>query len=1542
MISRTLRFGLVAAALAATATSWSQNYAQARVQIKAGILYTKQGRPATPHVFFNLNRETSLKPAGWEYVNPRSPSVMNDNLQNWWSGDPTLTTNGTRVDKSQAGYWQVDLEGASDTVLAGYDVLMLPIGNVGTFRLSPRERERLRKFVDQGGTLWIDVQTANNANIDLLNPSPVSFNIGAGGANLLLNEAHPLINSPQYVSYEEIDQLRLGTPVFTPVLAGDLGSSAPYNQWLTQEFGQLSGVAGNSGTQYYVGTRKLGDGNIVVSTMGLGNALNGPLTNTQYVGLPPIYSSNFYIAEKIAINMVHLNNGFSTTAQGSRRSSSSPVAVAAPMLERYAVETTPDNGGPVLFKGRLVMAASGHLLVLDSEPGRDLDGDGNPDDGINEGYTSEGRDLIWDAPIPANASAVTCTEVNGRDLILFTDPSGALNIYPLNQANNASPAPLVAAIAPPVAPDQPSPYAPVVHEGICYVTDSISTFTRFGRQWAVDLSAASPVKLQGANGDYVLTRAAQFNAPSGPATVGYIPILDNAGGVDKVMYVPMAPDVTAQRAAGLASLWIGTKGEKPRTIQAGTTLTIQPRAYDQQCTINLNRGFKLTFVHVDPGGPLDGVPFTQAEMASALSGAPIIAADGQITCTLTNAVTTNFDEGGNTGCRIDYELDWSVSQSGMANPDAYVRGNVYFPDNADKDLEIKGGIAMSSKGNIYVALGHKTPNATDHQGGSFFCLREEGRGDFKVVYRWILHPQLTNNVTYSTGSELFNYDAAIVDYDPLVDILNIGAARILDRQMSEPQFNSAPVVRGDTVFVNASWQKNIFGFKVPTTSMLAFNAHPGPAEFFVSNPPSTFVVAQADPDRTDNMASAYRLSALQPGLFDVNKNASTGVTRITLENMASTRRGQIQDCIAVNLPIIIRAGGSSDIKIEPEAVTGTSGTLVPGNAGGRWNPMRWYTCQNAFGTQSSPIVTGNVLYMSGNSLLPNFINGAGFDSLRNPWGFMYAFDPNLSNESLLSIQANRTWMNGNFGPRTWYKVFKSVTGTPGVMDSIRPAPELRWPSFYGITTFADFQVRINQATTHYGAPILGSIAGENQFVIWDVDDVHSFSQADFLFADEGRIGRIDAAGNPLWITEASLKKGENARGNEGETVKFSRPWRVYPSGTSAYWVVDSGQDRIIRVDQGGRELRSITEMRIDPLYRPAGLPTNAVKSLRMPRDIHVYSNVVLAANNRFSNPQPAELWRHYVIADQGNYRIIELIDRYAYDTTTGQVGNLVTYNDNGTTQPALGVAFGHSAPELSGKQFAYNSINRLVSPDGVNAVYAYGFGNIEPARATFGLNNATGSVSDVPSGYGGFVVWDQAAGKEAVVTAFTTPPTAADVFYNRVSNGWDKEWTAINTHKIAGLKSVTMRYDSLGRLRAMITTSEGVFELIGDSTSSTWSCIWALPNDAFLAMKRTGTAISPENATGFAPTFARRLDNGDVLMVNGWSGSKLSGQPYNGSILVIAGHTNQDTTGSFDPADGGFDWNIRNLGFNTSMVKLEIPPAPGMRAIARPVFADRR
>jgi len=1544
VITRTLRCGLAVAAMGVATLGWAQNYAQSRVQIKAGILYTKQGKPATPHVFYNLNRETSLKPAGWEFVNPRSSSVMNDNLTATWFGDATLTTNGTRVDKSQAGYWQVDLDGSSDTVLGSYDVLMLPVGSTGVFRLSPSEREKLRKFVDQGGTLWIDFQTANNGNIDFVNPSPASLKLGAGAADLFLNDAHPLINTPQLISYEEIDQLRFGRPVLNPVAAGDLGGAAPYNQWLSQEFGQFSPVAGNSTTSLYVATRKLGDGTIVASTLGLGTALNGALSNTFYMAQNPTFGSAFYAAEKFVINMVSLNNGYSTSLQGSRHSSSSPVSVNAPMLRRYTVNGTPDNSGAVLFKGRLVeivkdvSAGTIKLTVMDAQPGNDLDGDGNPDDGIPDGLNSEGRDVIWEATVPANCSALTCTEVNGRDLILFNDPSGNLNVFTLTQANNASPAPY-ATVAPPVAPDTPSTAAPTVHEGVAYVVDSISTFTRFGRTWAVDLTGAVPSKLQGANGDYVITRAAQFNGPSGPATVGYIPILDNAGGVDKVAYVPMVPDPGAQRSAGLCSIWLGTKGEKPRTIQAGTTLTIQPRALDQQCAIDVNHGFKMTFVHVAPGAPLDGVPFTEAEMNAALSGPPTIAADGQITVTLTNAATYDFSDSGNTGCRLDYNIDWSVSQSGTSNPDTYVRGNVYFPDNSERDLEVKGGVAMSSKGNLFVAVGHKTQDNT-HFGGSMYCIKEEGRGDFKVVYRWALYEKLTNQVPYSSGLEAFDYDAAVVDYDPMVDILTVGATRLLDAPLKHPEFVSAPVIRGETAYVNAVWNKSIFGFKLPVTTTLAFNAHPGASEFFVTNPPGTFVLAQVDPDRTDPAATSYRLSALQPGLFDINKNTTTGVTRVTCDNMSATRRGQIQDCLAVNLPVIIRAGGNADIKVEPEATTGTTGTLVPGNAGGRWNPIRWYSTLNAFGTQASPLVTGNTLYMAGNSLLPNFIQGSGFDTLASPWGFMYAFDPNLSQESLLTITANRTWMNSNYGPRTWQKVFKSVTGTPGVMDSIRPAPELKWPSYYGIQNFEDFRIRTSQATLRSGQPLLGSIAGENQFIVWDAEQTFSFSQADFLFADAGRIGRIDAAGNPIWLNEATLKRGENARGNDGETVKMSRPWRVYPSGNSAYWVVDAGQDRIIRVDQSGRELRSISDIRIDPKYKPAGLATNSVKSLRMPRDLFVYSDVVLAAKNPFTNPQPAELWRHYLIADQGNYRIVELVDRYAYDATTGQTGNLVTYSDNGVTTPALGVVFGHSSPELSGKQFAYNSINRIVSPDGSSAVYAYGFGNIEPARSSFGLDPQNGVVSDVPNGYGGFVVWDATNSKQAVVTEFVTPGTPANTFYNQVTNAWDTQWTASQVHKIAGLKSVTMRYDSTGRLRAMITTSEGVFELLGDSTSSRWVCVWAMPSAAYKAIKRNGMALSPDNPIGFNPSFARRLDSGDILMVNSYAGSKLSGAAFNGEVIVVDGSLSTDA--AFDPFDGGFNWNHRNLGFNTNSVKLAIPPAAGMRPLAQPVFADRR
>jgi hypothetical protein len=138
------------------------------------------------------------------------------------------------------------------------------------------------------------------------------------------------------------------------------------------------------------------------------------------------------------------------------------------------------------------------------------------------------------------------------------------------------------------------------------------------------------------------------------------------------------------------------------------------------------------------------------------------------------------------------------------------------------------------------------------------------------------------------------------------------------------------------------------------------------------------------------------------------------------------------------------------------------------------------------------------------------------------------------------------------------------------------------------------------------------------------------------------------------------------------------------------------------------------------------------------------------------------------------------------------------------------------------------------------------------------------------------------------------------------------------------------------RLAVMFSDVSGVYEVV-NRAGDVWEARWMLPNDAFRVMRRNSadvpTSSNPRNAR---LVYARRLDSGDVVIVNNYVGSYRNGQPYMGEICMVEGLIDAN------PLNRGFDWNKRNLGFNSMSVQAELPPIQGTRGLVAPIFGDRR
>ncbi len=1624
MIPRLIRSAITIATVAISALGLAQSYGQKLVQIKSGVLIVPGqdgnlvARNEAPFVFYNLNRDRLVRPGSWQFVNPRSGGAVTAEMyQRWTSLGDTPPTEGTRITQSHAGYWEVPLSSVGSQVLADYDLLLMPV--YGNLSLNSPEREKLRRFVDKGGTLWIDLvdRSTSNPQHDVYNPAVLPFTIGATAGSLSVATDHPLLNEPNAITYDELSFIFGGSN--RTINAAPILNPFDSQAWIYSDSLKLSDVVSVNITDKVLAVSQIGEGYVVVTSRGLSTILNRGidsagqiLANTRFQAIKPLRDTLFYSSAKLAYNIASLGSSFGATGRGSRKTSGSAVNITAPMLRSFVTENLKPMDGTtaVVYGGRAVMVTQAGVVCYDTDPSRDLDEDGNDDDGLIDPPGST-VDLLWVAQRGSSRVSpviLPAQRVGVDDLVLVTQSDGSIRSYVL--APNVSQALLndlpTFKVVPAPQGGASNPFPPTVHSGIALMVAEDPTQSGSGKSWAFDPTTLDLITF---DRPYMLERPSQFAAPRSGATIGLIPIYDSSNGMDLVAYVPTKKGQAPRNLpAGMSSLWLGARGESPQNVfQPANSgdVTLTTRAASLSIPLvdtkanSSSLGVKLSFFDSATGRPL--------------SPSAVLAENINVNWAGQNGViffrvlpnirfTPTQTEPANTAVRVDYFVNWGAPSSGVgaANADQFVRTFVTFPDAITPKRDVIGQVALAPSGTVFVVTSPDGSNPDDY-GGSVMAFREEGRGVLKMLFRW----ELFNDVEYRlNGTNIIKYGPSIIDQDGLLDVQfqpnstqTIGDL-FLDRPMDFSRFVSGPVVRGNTVFVMARASKPIFGAddvrKQPRNQffsiLLAFDSDPKPAELFLNNIPPNFQISQPDMARRDGTTVPTSFLQSNNYTYEIPPGSITNSGRLRIDSMSSTTRGQISQSIAVNQPIVVRSPGQSEIIIEPEMSSDPNNKYVPGNASGRWSPLRWYSVFNGTGigpignvtegdaSFNPMIAAGDTLYFGGRSMLPGLLNKGFAGIMEPPQALLYAVDVNIAASDLLSPTRVRRWMTKTgVHARPWQKCLSSLTYSPSPINPVIPSTNIRWPQFFGVRNFDDLKIRINQAAMRE-ENLRGMVAGDGALQVWGdgtttsgaFNSLTGYRRADFLVVDEGRISRIDGSGNPIWSTESTQQNGgEVANSLTALTTELQTPWRVYPVGNGGYMIVDPGSDRIIRVDNSGNEIRSLKTIQIDPRFVPDGMSDNAPLSLRMPRDVVTRTSIVAAANNPFSNPQPYEYWRHYLIADTGNKRVIEVVDRYVYNNVNKRIGDIVSFKSpEGSTTfvRALGVVLWHIKAEFAGKQYSYNSIGRatIISNGNTKPIYAFGFGNVEPGRSSTGLDSAlitSGDLSDTASGGGGIILFDPVRGTYQVINSFEVGASPAGVFFDKTTRKFDANAQtnlarAVRKQRIRGLTSVTLSVDPSGAPVLMLTDNTGVYELENPGTSSDgWRVRWMLPTEAYVVMRRSAVdqnSIASENPQGFKPSYARRLDANEVVVCNAYAGQTIGDpfalpqpilpRPFTGEVLLVDGSL--DTIGSNDllAETPGFRWNKINLGFNVKSIRFTLPPLLGMRGLSVPVFADRR
>ncbi len=1573
-------------AIAALSMAGPQTYANKQQSIGVGVVVLSSSvASSAPYAWMVLDDASRIKPAGWNISNPGGSTYVTSEIASRWSASGA--TVGGKLSKRNAAYWEVNLSNISDTLLAQYNVLL--ISPAATTSITPLERERLRGFVDRGGVLWVDSGSMGNVGVDPGNNLPIPFrNILASGASYF-DTSSPLFDSVVTLDSSDLGALGgLGGYGVAAIDASSLGGFSATNYIGSQfEFSLNRSVGIRAGGVNNVTIGRIGDGFVVTTGLPVSLALNngagtGYLANSNSGYLPSTVA-----AAKFAVNLIGLANEYRQQGGGSRHANGNIFDLGAPLARRFEAESGPgavlgNNASSSVYKGMIVASSSDHITVFDAKPGQDLDGDGDPDDGI--GATSGGindglRDLsvgasydrIWSSnTLPNPISSPSCTEVfyNGAwiDMVLVVDGKGTLHAYQLNAKNSngyliGGTRNELFTVTPPSGSAAVTVNGKVnpatIDGGLAIMADTLSTSTNDGRVWIVDLTTGQ--KMASAN-DWRVggggTTAEALPIIANPATVGYIPIQDNSGGLDRVIYVTGNVSNGTTQYPTMVSLWLGAKGEKPEIAYDATlqTLKVRTRASGVSrsgdivgqplpiympsasgSALSISLAPKLTVIGTN------GVPWSTSQMNSYITGGPSQSSDGELTYQTQGLNATTVDQ---LGFRIDYTVDWGKDPATYSR--GIERGRLQFPVPTNVTRNVLGPVAMSAKGTCYVVIGNVDASGVPVPGayGEFYAIRENaGRGNFRVVNRYSLYPSHTMTLSQPTGNTM---PPVLEDTD---DITNLpGMSTYLKGDLKLFAYAGGASVSGNQVFVPVYAQKSN-SVNEPVTILLAFQAEPDTPSFNVANLPDNFQILQPDFARTNptNFQRPDVYTTMAPGSFTYDKETGT----IRFDNLSRNSRGSIQDCISLSQPVIIRASGTTDQVIQPEKI------------GGRWTPLLWYTVFQGLSNSSTPLATGNSIFLGGKSVVPSIL---ALGTLAQT-GMVYGIDTDVSTDTNWTIaNTNRPWL------KQMYQLKVSLSGTlpnPGnPLDpanwrqiSVTPNPHVRMPQAFGVSTFDDYRLRLLQTVIGSSKSVSTLAGGDGSLAVIGDQGLYSFDRADFIVCDEGRVVRFDSSGNPLFSSDAYASNGDG--GGAATATGLVRPTRAYPVGQSDLLVVDTGGNRVVRISQTGYERRSIASFNLDLNHIPVGWQANSSTNLNAPRDAITYSEYrrLPGSGEEVSNQQAVEYWVHFLVADSGNKRLVDIVDRFTVDSASGMVGSPVEVN--GVAQ--RGVLVWQSPAALSGKDYVYNSISRVwLAKSGGQGRYVYvaGLGGTTPARTDVGLDTPAPNVlREERAGNGGVVVFDALNPNQPLVfNQISIPDLSSAQLFNWTSGTWTTGNRPAVNKRLNNIRSVTASAVQVSGgnavLAIMVADADGVYESLLDplATPPTSSASnpdpgstlpsprWMINSQAFGAMRWSGrtsdTPSSTSNPLQFLPSYARRLDTGEVMIVNSYFGrARSANTDYKGAVLLLNGDSDEDST------SGAFSVNKPNLGFYTISVRYDLSVVTGpFRGLINPVFADRR
>ncbi len=342
---------------------------------------------------------------------------------------------------------QSDLAGFA-AVRCCHDAIARDAGQLGV-QFTPAERERLRHYVDQGGTIWLENEGEGSNAFGAGNFFTLLNTGGQPGANTPISVAaahHPLLNYPYFISAQNAYGLSVQNGMNGNLFV-DAGSASTQNS-IGGGMLELSQFAApilrkNGKTTVFAGD--YGAGHVLVTSANIAGDINnymltgnqsgtagssvignndGAVSGNNLEGIPPVDL-------KFAYNLTSWISSVPTPGSNQRRTGATQENIGSSLAVKWSPLplTNPANvgSGATIYKGLTFWVdGNNNLHAFDVNPQQSLSGNANPDDGIPDLIYGFPYDEVWNDKASRILPSPGSSRGSTPSIVTVTDPTTAL------------------------------------------------------------------------------------------------------------------------------------------------------------------------------------------------------------------------------------------------------------------------------------------------------------------------------------------------------------------------------------------------------------------------------------------------------------------------------------------------------------------------------------------------------------------------------------------------------------------------------------------------------------------------------------------------------------------------------------------------------------------------------------------------------------------------------------------------------------------------------------------------------------------------------------------------------------------------------------------------------------------------------------------------------------------------------------------------------------------------------------------------------------